>query len=78
MPAEPMKVRSEVKSVQRFDFDDGGAVIAADPEADRIRAVVDENPPDVGRARQQIIDHFAGSGVQPRLLVRHHRRGGVS
>jgi hypothetical protein len=39
-------------SVQRFDFDDRGAVVAAHPETDWRRAVVDEHPPDVGRTRQ--------------------------
>jgi hypothetical protein len=49
----------QLRSVQRFDLDDGGAVVAADPEAHRRGAVVDENPADVGRARQQVVDGLA-------------------
>src|SRR6266550_7451462 len=66
---------SRGSSVQRFDFKDGSAVVAAYPEADWRRAVIDEDPPDVGRTRQQIIDHFAGFGVEPRHLVCDHRPG---
>ena len=49
--------------------------IAAHPEAHRRRRIVDEDPADIGRARQQIIDHFARFGIQPRHLVGHHRSG---
>jgi hypothetical protein len=69
------KANPPVSSLQRLDFNDGRAVVASHPEADRRRAVVNEDPPDVGRARQQVIDHLAGSGVQPRDLVRYHRPG---
>ena len=31
------------RSIQRFDFDDGSAVVAADPEGDRRRGIVYKN-----------------------------------
>src|SRR3981081_1245576 len=63
------------RSIQWFDFDDLRAMIASGPESERRCGVIHENSPDVGRARQQIINHLAGSGVQTRHLVRNHRAG---
>src|SRR3954471_18401445 len=62
-------------SFQRFELDDRRAVVAADPERDRRGRTVDEHPPDVGGARQQVVDRFAGLGVEPRDLVAQHRTG---
>src|SRR3954466_11044517 len=52
----PLGVRS---SVQRLQLDDVGAVIAADPERGRRRAVVDEHAPDVGGLGQQVLGELA-------------------
>src|SRR5262249_49763761 len=59
-------------SVERLDLDDGGAVVAADPERDRRRRVVDEHPADVGRPRQQIFHELPVPGVEPHDAVRQH------
>src|SRR5262245_21749352 len=59
--------------VQRFQLYDRRAVIAADPERHRRGRVVDEHPPDVGLARQQIVDHLPRLRVDPRHLVGDHR-----
>src|SRR5262249_52105128 len=44
--------------VERLELDDRRAVVAADPERHRRGRVVDEHAPDVGLARQQVIDHL--------------------
>src|SRR6266508_7007665 len=62
-------------SVQRLELDDRGAVVGADPERYRRGRIVDEHAADVGRARQQVFDHLAGLGVEPRDLVGNHRAG---
>lgn len=62
-------------SVQRFDFDDGSTVIAANPEAYRRCRVVYKYSANVCWPRQQIINHLAGFCVQPCHLVRDHRSG---
>src|ERR1700730_13748757 len=81
LPAEPANFPdlASLTSFQRLDLDYRGAVIAAGPEGDRRGGIVDEHAPDIGAARQQIVDAFAGHGVEPRDLVAQHRAGpGVS
>src|SRR5260370_14865946 len=67
--------RRAVALLQRLDLDDRGAVVAAGPEGDRRRGIVDEHPPYIGGARQQIIDRLPGFGVEPRDLIAQHRAG---
>src|ERR1700728_3626412 len=62
-------------SVQRLDLDDRGAVIAADPQHRPGAAIVDEDPPDIGRSRQLIFDDVIGLGIEPRDPVIQHRAG---
>jgi hypothetical protein len=61
-----------VALIERLELHNRRAVIAADPEADRRRRIVDEDPPDIGRSRQEIIDHFAGPRVEPCYPVCGH------
>src|SRR5215469_8916478 len=49
-------------SVSRLHADDRGAVVAADPECDRGRGVVDEHVPHIGVARQRVLDALAALG----------------
>src|SRR5260221_12243281 len=52
-----LRMRSESflpPSVQRFHFDDGCAVIVADPERARALRIVDMDTPNIGRMRQLI------------------------
>src|SRR3954468_16307320 len=58
-----------------LELDDRGAVIAADPEGDRRRRVVDENAPDIGRARDKIFGKVAALGVEPHHAVVEHGAG---
>src|SRR5262245_29492474 len=63
-------------SVQnRLDLHNRGAVVAADPERGRTRAVIDEHAPDVGRTRQLVLDVLPGLDVEPRYPVVQHRAG---
>src|SRR5689334_15979368 len=62
-----------VPSLQRLDLHDRGAVVAADPEDGPRARLVDEHPPDVGRARQQVLDDPIGPGIEPRHPVVEHR-----
>src|SRR5262245_13234985 len=50
---------------QRFELDDGRAVVAPDPECHRRRAAVDEHAPHVGRSRQEIRHELAALRVEP-------------
>src|SRR5690242_5547147 len=52
-------------SVERFDLDEVGAVIAADPERHRRRRIVDEHAADVGGLWQQILHERPGLGIEP-------------
>src|SRR5258708_24083037 len=61
--------------LQRLELDDRCAVVAAGPEGDRRRGIVDKDAPDIGGARQEVVDRFAGFGVEPRYLVAQHRTG---
>ena len=45
-------------SVERLEFDDGGAVVIAHPESDRRRGIVHEYSSDVCGMRQKIIGHL--------------------
>src|SRR5260370_2848702 len=67
--------RRAVALFQRLNLDDRRAVIAAGPEGDRRRGIVDEHPPYIGGARQQIVDRLPGPGVEPRDLIAQHRAG---
>src|SRR6266478_3910646 len=49
--------------VERLDLDDGGAVVAADPEHGPAAGFVDEDPPDVGALGQQILRDLAGLDI---------------
>src|SRR5262245_30250900 len=59
------EVEQAARLIQRLELDDRGAVVAADPKRDRRGGVVNEHPADVGGARQQIIDDFAGRRIEP-------------
>src|SRR6202035_3983211 len=61
--------------LQRFDLDDRGAVVVADPERDGCGGIVDEHPPDIGTARQEIVDRRAGGRIEPGDLIAQHRAG---
>src|ERR1700761_4911315 len=66
---------SERALLQRFDLHDRSAVVVADPEADRRGGIVDKDAPDIGAARQQIVDRLTGRRIEPRHLIAQHRAG---
>src|SRR5262249_60047252 len=55
--------------IERLHLDDGGAVVAADPENRPLGGAIHEHAPDIGRARQQIVHDLPRGGVEPRPLV---------
>src|SRR5262249_11930088 len=57
------------------DLDNAGAMVAADPEHGPLGGAIHEYTPDIGGARQQIVDHLAGRGTETRDLVGEHRAG---
>src|SRR5262245_27632204 len=61
--------------IERLHFDDGGAMVAADPERRPLGEAVHEYAPDIGRARQQIVHDLPRGGVEPGHLVGQHRAG---
>src|SRR5262245_33000200 len=61
--------------IQRLELDDRGAVVAADPERDRRRGVVDNDAADVGRVRQKIFDELPSLGIESRDAIAQHRAG---
>src|SRR5260370_5358786 len=74
-PEPQPSARRAVALFQRLNLDDRRAVIAAGPEGDRRRGIVDEHAPYIGGARQQIVDRLPGFGVEPRDLIAQHRAG---
>src|SRR5262245_53837404 len=58
-----------LSSVERFELDDAGAVVRADPEHRLPVDVLGEHAADVGRLRQQVFDERAGLWVEPRHAV---------
>src|SRR5260370_13554210 len=74
-PEPQPSARRAVALFQRLNLDDRRAVIAAGPEGDGRRGIVDEHPPYIGGARQQIVDRLPGPGVEPRDLIAQHRAG---
>src|SRR5262245_28376481 len=62
-------------SVQWLHLDQGGAMVAPDPERDRRRRIVDEHGAHVGFARQQVLDRLAGLGIEPDGAVGMHAAG---
>src|SRR5580692_7694341 len=65
----PGMTRSEGRtrpSLQRLDLHDRGAMVAADPQHRARAGLVDEHAPDVGRARQQVLDDPVGLRIEPR------------
>src|ERR1700716_4034386 len=69
--ARPSRVRSSeaARLVERLDLDDRGTVVAADPEHGPRPGLYDEDAPDVGRARQEILGDLAGLYVETRNQV---------
>src|SRR5262249_46900907 len=61
--------------IERLYFDDGGAMVAADPERRPLGGAVHEHAPDIGRARQQIVHDLPCGGVETGRLVGQHRAG---
>src|SRR5689334_3859702 len=57
-PQDEGNARFTSWSVERNQPDDRGAVVAADPERDRSRRVVDVDAADVGLPREQVFDAF--------------------
>ena len=76
--SRPIALRSSARRtdlIHRLNLDQRGAVIVADPEGRRRRAVVDEDAPDIGLVRQRILDEFSGFGVEPQDAVGIHAAG---
>src|SRR5438105_10090893 len=63
------------KLVEGLDLDDAGPMIATDPEYRPLGGAIHEHTPDIGRARQQVVDHLASRGVDPGDLIGQHRAG---
>src|SRR5215471_21203340 len=52
--------------VERLHLEDGGAMVAADPEYRPLAGAIHEHAPDIGRARQEIVHDLPRGGVEPR------------
>src|SRR5215470_11607340 len=59
--------------IERFNLENGGVVVVAGPEGHRRGGVIDENPANVGLARQQVLDRLSGLRVEPQHAVVRHR-----
>src|SRR6266511_6248451 len=55
--------------IERLHLDDGGAMVAADPEYRPLGGAIYEHAPDIGGARQEIVHDLPRGGVEPRHLV---------
>src|SRR3954468_22699930 len=62
-------------SIQRFELDDNGAVLASGPERNGVGAVVDKDTTGVGVARHGVFDDRAGLRVDSRHAVTAHAGG---
>src|SRR5258708_7248810 len=51
--------------IQRFHFDNRGAVVASHPESNRRRRVIDKHAADIGRTRKQVFERLTGFRIQP-------------
>src|ERR1700674_2087515 len=58
-PAIAIHRSARSASIQRFDLDDGGAVIVADPEHGLWSVVLHEDAPDIGWTRHQVLGDLA-------------------
>src|SRR5262249_59617256 len=83
VPSAPLEKMGPARSTQgpAFDLarlvewlhlDDGGAMVAADPEHRPLAGAIHEHAPDISRARQQIIHDLSAGGVEPGYLVGQH------
>src|SRR3979411_2187553 len=65
--------KSGPRLIQRLQLDDGGVVVVAGPEGHRRRRIVDEDAPDIGLLRQQILCRLPARRIEAQHAVARHR-----